>query len=69
MNWYKTLLTYGYHGGKDNIEDEDLKLIPHVIEKVLLPKLTGTFDLLLFSVTRVSDQGYFQVHLQDFVWP
>ena len=33
---------YGYQEGEEIVkEDSDLKLLPSIIEKVLLPKLTG----------------------------
>lgn len=44
MNWYDSLLLYGLqpHETEDDLrKDPDLKLIPLVIEKVLLPKLKG----------------------------
>ena len=32
---------YGYHGDKVDKEDDDLNLLPLVVEKILIPKLTG----------------------------
>ena len=43
MNWYRTLVQYGDHGGQVTAEDEDTKLLPNIIEKVLIPKLAGEF--------------------------
>ena len=49
MPWYEALMFYGYKEGEDpSPADLDLKLIPSLIEKVLLPKLTGIHILSLF---------------------
>ena len=49
MEWYESLMFYGYREGEDlDPKDSDLKLIPSLIEKVLLPKLTGIHILSLF---------------------
>ena len=44
FRWYKSLVLFGC--GDDpydiNAEDPDVKLIPAVLEKSLIPKLTGT---------------------------
>lgn len=42
MAWFHALAMYGdVVGGKMEDEDEDLQILPKVIEKVLIPKLTG----------------------------
>ena len=41
MSWYQDLAMYGYHGDKVDKEDDDLNLLPLVVEKILIPKLTG----------------------------
>lgn len=44
FRWYKSLVLFGC--GDDpydiDVEDPDVKLIPTVLEKSLIPKLTGT---------------------------
>jgi len=51
MSWYSALVMYGCHdtGGALLVEDSDIKLIPSIIEKVLLPKLTGIPILSIFN--------------------
>ncbi|KAG1654087.1 PAX3- and PAX7-binding protein 1 [Nymphon striatum] len=45
MHWYNTLLTYGCSNDMSvDAEDPDLNLIPLVIEKVILPKLTDLIE-------------------------
>ena len=41
MNWFKTLAMYGHIPDELDVNDEDIKLVPNIIEKVLIPKLTG----------------------------
>jgi GC-rich sequence DNA-binding factor len=42
MSWFETLIFYGHQDGVTIApNDSDLKLMPNIIEKVLLPKLTG----------------------------
>ena len=41
MNWFCSLILYGDHGGEPDVEDDDLKLLPNIIEKVLIQKITG----------------------------
>lgn len=41
MLWYSTLAMFGDYGDvKVESEDDDIKLLPNIIEKVLIPKLT-----------------------------
>lgn len=48
MAWYESLMFYGHRKDEQlNASDPDIKLIPTLIEKVLLPKLTGIHILSL----------------------
>lgn len=40
MEWFLSLAAYGDLGGEPDPEDEDVKLLPNIIEKVLIPKIT-----------------------------
>lgn len=42
MRWYESLMFYGFREG-DSLDDkdEDIKLMPSMIEKVILPKIIG----------------------------
>ena len=44
MAWYQALAMYGHHGERVDKDDDDLNLLPLVIEKILIPKLTGRFE-------------------------
>lgn len=46
MEWFLSLAAYGDLGGEPDPEDEDVKLLPNIIEKVLIPKITGQFLLM-----------------------
>ena len=42
MRWFSLLLFYGYRQGEEpNPSDEDTQLLPRLVDKVLIPKLTG----------------------------
>ena len=42
MDWFRVLMFYGYENGTDpDPSDQDLELIPQLVEKVVVPKLTG----------------------------
>lgn len=46
MDWYNDLMKYGWHPLETEdslLNDPDCKLIPVLIEKIILPKLTGNF--------------------------
>ena len=50
---------YGYREGMEpDLEDEDLQLIPHLVDMVVVPKLTGVLPyhtgILLMSVHSIS---------------
>ena len=43
MHWHKALAGYGMGDGDDaDPADPDLQLLPGILEKVILPKLSGT---------------------------
>jgi GC-rich sequence DNA-binding factor len=45
MGWYETLMFYGYKEGAEiDKSDPDNKLMPSIVDKVLLPKLTGLIE-------------------------
>ncbi|XP_066910442.1 PAX3- and PAX7-binding protein 1-like [Clytia hemisphaerica] len=39
MSWYKDAAMYGHHGDSIDTEDDDLNLLPLIVEKILVPKL------------------------------
>lgn len=40
MKWHSELLNYGVRKGmKTDLDDEDMNLVPNIIEKVILPKV------------------------------
>jgi cold shock CspA family protein len=42
MSWYNSLVGFGFHDNEDiDPKDDDVKIIPSVIEKAVLPKLIG----------------------------
>ena len=43
MLWFESLLFYGCEEREQERGDVDVALLPTVVEKVLLPKLTGGF--------------------------
>ena len=48
MQWYKDLLLFGFPNEESiDIEDSDVKLLPSLVEKAVLPKLTGNTVILL----------------------
>lgn len=45
MSWFNTLLFYGYQESEElSREDSDLKLLPSVVDKVVLPKLIALVE-------------------------
>ncbi len=53
-SWFESLMFYGYQEGHtQHSDDADIKLMPSLIEKVLLPKLTGIHILSLLSTRRL----------------
>ena len=42
INWYEALMFYGYREGESiDIMDSDVKILPSMVDKVMLPKCTG----------------------------
>lgn len=58
MEWYETAMKYGFKPTETEaqlLDDPDVRLVPSLIEKIVLPKLTGQTTLsvntiILFSV-------------------
>ena len=46
MLWFKVAAMYGYIDGEKQVDESDSDLLPLIIEKILIPRLTGT----LFSI-------------------
>ena len=57
MSWYQDLAMYGYHGDKVDKEDDDLNLLPLVVEKILIPKLTGNL-IMKWNSKSVTKSGH-----------
>lgn len=42
MSWYLNLVGFGFHDSEDiDLKDDDVKIIPSLIEKAVIPKLIG----------------------------
>ena len=42
MLWFQVLMFYGYREGTEpDPHDEDLQLIPRLVERVVIPKITS----------------------------
>lgn len=44
MEWYETMMKYGLKPGETEaqlIDDPDIRLVPTLMEKIILPKITG----------------------------
>ena len=42
LRWYESLIFYGFKEGEViDKEDDDVKLLPAIVDKILLPKLSG----------------------------
>ena len=60
MNWYETMMFYGYQESEDGVSicspsvDADHKLMPSLVEKVLLPKLIGAHLNILCLTNKLS---------------
>ena len=54
MSWYKDVAMYGHHGDNIDAEDDDLNVLPLIVEKILVPKLIGKsiFDFVFLTVDR-----------------
>ena len=57
FRWYKSLVLFGC--GDDpydiDVKDPDVKLIPAVLEKTLIPKLVGEYKQYHFIVRHVAE--------------
>lgn len=43
MQWFEDVMFYGVKDNSYDEKDEDTNFIPRLVEKALLPKLTGSF--------------------------
>lgn len=46
MDWYAMTMKYGWHENETEeslMDDPDVKLVPVIVEKIILPKVTGRF--------------------------
>lgn len=44
MEWYECVMKYGFKPGETEeqlIDDPDIRLVPSLMEKIVLPKITG----------------------------
>lgn len=44
MEWYETVMKYGFKWEETEaelVDDPDIRLIPTLVEKIVLPKITG----------------------------
>lgn len=44
MEWYETVMKYGFKPGETEdqlMNDPDIRFVPTLMEKIILPKLTG----------------------------
>ena len=43
MMWFEVLMFYGFQEGgvEPDPDDEDLQLIPNLVDKVVIPRITG----------------------------
>ena len=42
MIWFESVAMFGHTGDEMDKSDDDLNLIPLIVEKIMIPKLTGT---------------------------
>lgn len=48
MEWYESVMKYGYTPGETEeqlIDDPDIRFVPTLMERTVLPKLTGNSSL------------------------
>lgn len=55
MLWFESLLFYGCEEREQEKDDVDVALLPTIVEKVILPKLTGKFSELNIQTHWVSE--------------
>lgn len=61
MLWFESLLFYGCEEREQEKDDVDVALLPTIVEKVILPKLTGR-DI---SIEHLNTLG-FQICFEEF---
>lgn len=55
MLWFESLLFYGCEEREQEKDDVDVALLPTIVEKVILPKLTGKISELNIQTHWVSE--------------
>lgn len=46
LDWYSMVMKYGWNDKETEeslMDDPDVRLVPVIVEKIILPKVTGTF--------------------------
>lgn len=46
MEWYETVMKYGFKPNETEtqiMDDPDIRLVPSLMEKIVLPKITGNY--------------------------
>lgn len=46
MDWFETVMRYGFKSNETVaklLDDPDIRFVPTLIEKIVLPKITGTY--------------------------
>lgn len=60
LSWYETLVHYGFEDEESICkDDDDIKLLPLIVEKIILPKLNSEYNN---RISRLSDGSYLQRH-------
>lgn len=52
MDWYALAMKYGWDDGETEellMDDPDVKLVPVIVEKIILPKVTGRLRVFVFK--------------------
>ncbi len=56
LAWYESLMFYSFRDQEISTADSDLKLVPSLVEKVLVPRLTGNSTVILPSCIKYWSQ-------------
>lgn len=64
MLWFESLLFYGCEEREQEKDDVDVALLPTIVEKVILPKLTGRD----FWIEHLNTLGFSRLFLRIFNW-
>lgn len=64
MEWYETMMKYGFKSDETEahlLNDPDIRLVPTLMEKIILPKISGitkTAELIVFELTQLYPYSY-----------